>query len=161
VDEAIQARKTLYFESEMPPKQATASALAAEGRDYRIVEKDAARVRDPAQAVIGDAAELGGLTQAGIQECAAIVVTTHDDDMNVYLTLCCRRLRADVQILSRSSRERNLSTLHRAGAAAKMQGRRKPCRSCSPATGGERPKRRSRRQAARGFIRPPTAPRRK
>jgi len=96
--------------------RATAAALAAEGRDYRIVEKDAARVRDPARAVIGDAAELSVLTQAGIQECAAIVVTTHDDDMNVYLTLYCRRLRPDVQILSRSNRERNLSTLHRAGA---------------------------------------------
>ncbi len=96
--------------------RATAAALAAEARDYRIVEKDAARVRDPARAVIGDAAELSVLTQAGIQDCAAIVVTTHDDDMNVYLTLYCRRLRPDVQILSRSSRERNLSTLHRAGA---------------------------------------------
>ena len=96
--------------------RATAAALAAEGRDFTIVEKDAARVRDPARAVIGDAAELAVLTQAGIEDCAAIVITTHDDDMNVYLTLYCRRLRPDVQILSRSNRERNLSTLHRAGA---------------------------------------------
>jgi voltage-gated potassium channel len=96
--------------------RATAAALATEGRDYRIIEQNAARVRDPARAVIGDAAELGVLTQAGIQECAAVVITTHDDDMNVYLTLYCRRLRPDVQILARSNRERNLSTLHRAGA---------------------------------------------
>lgn len=96
--------------------RATAAALAAEGRDYRLIEKNTARVRDPARAVIGDAAELGVLTQAGIHECAAVVITTHDDDVNVYLTLYCRRLRPDVQILSRSNRERNLSTLHRAGA---------------------------------------------
>ena len=45
-----------------------------------------------------------------------IVITTHDDDMNVYLTIYCRRLRPDIQIISRSTRERNVSTLHRAGA---------------------------------------------
>lgn len=96
--------------------RATAAALAAEGRDYRIVEKEPSRVQDPERAVVGDAAELSVLTRAGIHECAAVVITTHDDDMNVYLTLYCRRLRPDVQILARSNRERNLSTLHRAGA---------------------------------------------
>jgi Trk K+ transport system NAD-binding subunit len=36
--------------------------------------------------------------------------------MNVYLTLYCRRLRPDVQIISRSTLDRNVDTLHRAGA---------------------------------------------
>jgi voltage-gated potassium channel len=36
--------------------------------------------------------------------------------MNVYLTIYCRRLRPDIQIISRATRERNVSTLHRAGA---------------------------------------------
>lgn len=54
--------------------------------------------------------------RAGIGECASVVITTHDDDMNVYLTLYCRRLRPHVQILARSNLERNVSTLHRAGA---------------------------------------------
>jgi len=45
-------------------------------------------------------------------------VTTHEDDMNVYLTLYCRRLRPDVQIISRATLDRNISTLHRAGADA-------------------------------------------
>lgn len=44
------------------------------------------------------------------------MVTTHDDDMNVYLTLYCRRLRPDIQIISRATLERNVTTLHRAGA---------------------------------------------
>jgi Trk K+ transport system NAD-binding subunit len=44
------------------------------------------------------------------------VVTTHDDDMNVYLTIYCRRLRPDIQILGRVNLERNVSTLQRAGA---------------------------------------------
>jgi voltage-gated potassium channel len=45
-------------------------------------------------------------------------VTTHEDDMNVFLTLYVRRLRPDVQILSRANADRNVSTLHRAGADA-------------------------------------------
>jgi voltage-gated potassium channel len=60
------------------------------------------------------------LLRAGIEDCSAVVITTHDDDVNVYLTLYCRRLRPDVQILARSTRERNVSTLHRAGADVVM-----------------------------------------
>ena len=56
------------------------------------------------------------LESAGIDHAPTIVITTHDDDMNVYLTIYCRRLRPDIQIISRSTRERNVSTLHRAGA---------------------------------------------
>src|SRR5690606_33817130 len=37
---------------------------------------------------------------------------------NVYLTLYCRRLRPDIQVLSRANLDRNVSTLHRAGADA-------------------------------------------
>jgi Trk K+ transport system NAD-binding subunit len=64
----------------------------------------------------GSAADLGTLEKAGIRETSAVVITTHDDDTNVYLTLYCRRLRPDVQIISRATLERNVSTLHRAGA---------------------------------------------
>ncbi|WP_206108018.1 potassium channel family protein [Paludisphaera soli] len=56
------------------------------------------------------------LEGAGIEEASSVVVTTSDDDMNVYLTIYCRKLRPDVQILARSTQERNISTLHRAGA---------------------------------------------
>jgi Trk K+ transport system NAD-binding subunit len=96
--------------------RAVAAALEAEGLDYRVVDKDPTRLRNPARSVIGDAAEYEILEQAGIRECSSVVITTHDDDVNVYLTLYCRKLRPDVQILSRSTRERNVSTLHRAGA---------------------------------------------
>ena len=47
-----------------------------------------------------------------------MLVTTHDDDINVYLTLYCRRLGPDLQIISRANLDRNVSTLHRAGADA-------------------------------------------
>ena len=47
---------------------------------------------------------------------SAVVITTHDDAVNVYLTLYCRRLRPDIQIISRATLERTVHTLHRAGA---------------------------------------------
>jgi Trk K+ transport system NAD-binding subunit len=45
-----------------------------------------------------------------------MIITTHNDDLNIYLTIYCRRLRPDVQIISRASLDRNVNTLHRAGA---------------------------------------------
>ena len=96
--------------------RAVAEALRAEGLDCRVIDTDATRLRDPARSVVGDAANHEVLERAGIAACSSVVITTHDDDVNVYLTLYCRRLRPDVQILARSTRERNVSTLHRAGA---------------------------------------------
>lgn len=96
--------------------RAAGRALAANGMDYRIVEKSPDRIRDGGKYVLGDGAELHILEAAGIREANAVIITTHDDDTNVYLTIYCRRLRADVQIISRAGLERNVSTLHRAGA---------------------------------------------
>jgi voltage-gated potassium channel len=96
--------------------RAVARALRDRGVPYRIVEKDPERVRDPETYVLGSAADLACLERAGIREAGAVVVTTNDDATNIYLTIYCRRLRPDVQVVSRSTLERNVSTLHRAGA---------------------------------------------
>jgi Trk K+ transport system NAD-binding subunit len=96
--------------------RAIGRALKAREVDFRIVESNPARIRDQAIYVEGSAADYETLERAGIDHAPAIVITTHDDDMNVYLTIYCRRLRPDIQIISRSTRERNVSTLHRAGA---------------------------------------------
>jgi voltage-gated potassium channel len=96
--------------------RAAGRALAAAGTPYKVVEKRPERVRDPAVYVTGDAAELTVLEEAGIRTCRAVVVTTHDDDVNVYLTIYCRQLRPDIQIISRARLDRNVTTLHRAGA---------------------------------------------
>lgn len=96
--------------------RATAQTLVAEGCDYRIVEKAPSRELDMEKCIAGDAAELEVLHRAGIRTSSSVVITTHDDDFNVYLTIYCRRLRPDVQILGRVNEERNVSTLHRAGA---------------------------------------------
>ncbi|MES2571298.1 MAG: NAD-binding protein [Verrucomicrobiota bacterium] len=96
--------------------RATARALADRDVDYRIVEERSDRIRDPEKYVHGNAADLDTLKQAGLDETPAIIITSHDDDQNIYLTIYCRRLRPDVQLISRAVRERNVSTLHRAGA---------------------------------------------
>jgi len=96
--------------------RATAKALEAEGIDFRVIERLPERLHIPDKYVLGDASELEVLQRAGILEASAVVVTTHDDDMNVYLTIYCRKLRPDIQILGRATVERNISTLHRAGA---------------------------------------------
>lgn len=96
--------------------RAVGQSLAARGIDYRVVEKLPERIRDTDKYILGDGAELEVLQAAGIQDAPAVVITTHDDDTNVYLTIYCRRLRNDIQIISRADLERNIPTLHRAGA---------------------------------------------
>jgi Trk K+ transport system NAD-binding subunit len=98
--------------------RAAGRTLQEAGVAHRIVEQDAERVRDPAQYVVGDAADLSVLKDAGIDRATAVIITTHDDDVNVYLTIYCRRLRPDIQVIARARLDRNVSTLHRAGADA-------------------------------------------
>jgi len=98
--------------------RAVAQALDTKGLEYLIIEKNP-ELSQPANVqryIIGDAAEFEILEAAGIRHTTAVIVTTHDDDMNIYLTIYCRRLRPDVQILSRAVLDRNVVTLHRAGA---------------------------------------------
>ena len=96
--------------------RATATYLEQRGIDYRVVELVPGRVPDDERCIVGDAADLEVLKKAGIDEAPAVIVTTHDDDTNVYLTVYCRRLRSDIQIISRATEERIVPTLHRAGA---------------------------------------------
>jgi voltage-gated potassium channel len=92
--------------------------LEAAGQPCRVVEALPERVRHlPAgSVVIGDAADLEVLREAGIEQAPAVVVTTHDDDTNVYLTLYARKLRPRAEILGRVELDRNVTTMHRAGA---------------------------------------------
>jgi Trk K+ transport system NAD-binding subunit len=102
--------------------QATAETLRERGMRCRIVERDPARVPRGDEHVLGDAAELKILKAAGILKAPTVVITTNDDNTNIYLTLYCRRLRPDIQVISRVTLERNLTTLHRAGADIVMSG---------------------------------------
>jgi Trk K+ transport system NAD-binding subunit len=96
--------------------RAVAGALDEREVPWKIVEQDASRVRDAGHYVVGSAADREVLERAGLADAAAAVVTTNDDAANIYLTLYVRRLRPDLQIVSRATLERNVATLHRAGA---------------------------------------------
>ncbi|MEB2777570.1 NAD-binding protein [Algoriphagus sp. D3-2-R+10] len=96
--------------------RATAKALSARNLEYKVVEKDSARVSDKKNTIIGDASDIEVLQEAGIMDSPCVIITTHDDDVNVYLTIYCRLIRPDIQIITRATLERNLGNMHRAGA---------------------------------------------
>ncbi len=96
--------------------RATSRFLKKRGLDYRIVEKVPGRVKDDGKYILGTAADIDVLKKAGVDDAPAVIITTHEDDVNIYLAIYCRRLRPDIQIISRANLERNVTTLHRAGA---------------------------------------------
>lgn len=96
---------------------AVAAMLERRRIPYRIVEQKPALVpMEDGRYVLGNAADINILREAGIEETGSVVVTTHNDDLNIYLTIYCRRLRPDIQIISRSTLERNVPNLYSAGA---------------------------------------------
>lgn len=99
-----------------------AAARALVARDVRVHLLD----RDPSLAPllaeitdrysIGDAADRRVLDEAGIADAPSVLLTTHDDAMNIYLTIYCRRLNPEIRILTRLTHERNVEAIRRAGA---------------------------------------------
>jgi Trk K+ transport system NAD-binding subunit len=81
-----------------------------------IVEREGRIRHTDLDYVQGDASDRAVLEQAGLNNSPAVVITTHDDDINIYLTIYCRRLRPDMQVISRANLERNVGILHAAGA---------------------------------------------
>jgi len=96
--------------------RAAAETLEDHGIAYRIIEKNQKLVADDSRYVLGSGADIQTLNRAGIEEAPSIIITTHDDHTNIYLTIYCRKLRPDIQIISRANTERNVSKLHSAGA---------------------------------------------
>jgi Trk K+ transport system NAD-binding subunit len=96
---------------------AVAAALESRGVSCRIVEqKEMPAHRNDGRVVLGNAADITVLRKAGLDETRTIVVTTHNDDLNIYLTIYCRKLRPDAKIISRAALENNLQSLYSAGA---------------------------------------------
>jgi Trk K+ transport system NAD-binding subunit len=97
--------------------QAAADTLEELGIDYRVVEKNRNFIKDNNKYILGDAADIHALERAGISlESPSVLITTHDDDINIYLTIYCRELRPNIQIISRAIRDRNISKLYSVGA---------------------------------------------
>ncbi len=96
-----------------------AKSLAERDIDFRIIEKDHSRKHHSIKKekyIYGDAAHLKTLEKAGIHDAHSILITTNQDDINIYLTIYCRQLNPEIQIISRATYEKNINTLQRAGA---------------------------------------------
>jgi len=103
-------------------KVGQAAAVALKRRDITVhmVERNPELERQiagiPDRLFLGDAADRRVLDEAGIAETPCVLLTTHDDAMNVYLTVYCRRLNPDARILTRVTHQRNVEAIQRAGA---------------------------------------------
>jgi len=95
---------------------AAAEVLEEHQIDYRVVEKNPKFIENNEKYIHGDAADINTLYKAGIREAPSVIITTHNDAMNIYLTIYCRRLQPNIQIISRANLDRNISKLHKAGA---------------------------------------------
>lgn len=99
---------------------AAAAALRRREVSVHIVERDeslARRISGVADKIIvGDAADREVLLGAGLSEAPAVILSTNDDSINVYLSIYCRRLNPELRIISRITHDRNLEAIHRAGA---------------------------------------------
>lgn len=96
--------------------RATGVALSRRGIDYRIVEQLPERIQEPEKTILGSAASKDILLKAGIEKAPTVIITPRDDETNIYLTIYCRLLCPNIQIISRSTFESNVAGLHRAGA---------------------------------------------
>ena len=99
---------------------AATAALKARELKVHVVEQDAAvaaKLKGVADAVfVGGAADREVLREAGLEQAPAVILTTNDDAINIYLTVYCRKLNPELRIISRITHEQNLEAVHRAGA---------------------------------------------
>lgn len=95
--------------------RATGRELQEADIDYVIVDSDPSRSL-PEHFLLGSAADYATLEKAGITQAPTVIITTRDDEVNIYLTIYCRKLRPDIQIITRATLEPNIPRLHRAGA---------------------------------------------
>jgi len=96
--------------------RAAAHHLKRRNMRFKIIDKNPDRIRNKENFILGDANDLNTLKKAGIDTAHTVIVSTNQDDINIYLTIYCRHLRPNIQIVARSSVERNVHSLHRAGA---------------------------------------------
>jgi Trk K+ transport system NAD-binding subunit len=101
--------------------RAAAETLEEYGLPSIIVEKDRSVVKQimrqgRRECLFGDAADIDVLRKAGIEEARTVLITTRNDAVNIYLAFYCRKLRPQVEIISRALESRSVSRLYRAGS---------------------------------------------
>ena len=99
---------------------AAAESLHKNGVLVNVVDKDPEVCKKASpycnQVFFGDASDYQLLKRAGILEAPSVLLTTHDDTMNIYLASYCRQLNKNVRIVSRISEARNVDIIQKAGA---------------------------------------------
>jgi Trk K+ transport system NAD-binding subunit len=99
---------------------AVAGALRARDTAVTLLDRDSSlkpqleEIAD--RVVVGDAANLQVVMDAGIATAPSVVLTTNDDATNIFLALYCRKLNTETHIVSRITHDWNLEAIHRAGA---------------------------------------------
>lgn len=96
--------------------RAAAYHLKRRNMKFKIIDKNPDRIKNAENFILGDANDLNTLKKAGIDTAHSVIISTNQDDINIYLTIYCRHLRPDIHIVARSTVERNVHSLHRAGA---------------------------------------------
>ncbi len=66
--------------------------------------------------VLGDAKSRPLLKNAGVDKAKGLVVTTNDDNTNIFLTLTSRHSNTNIRIVARANRDENVDQLYAAGA---------------------------------------------
>ncbi len=100
--------------------RSTAASLKERGVRVRILDRDPS-LREELEpfcdeVFIGNASDRRSLEKAGIDEVGAVALTTNDDAQNIHLAVYFRRLKPELGIVSRITRERNIDAIYRAGA---------------------------------------------
>ncbi|RNC83035.1 MAG: potassium channel protein [Balneola sp.] len=95
--------------------RAAAYHLKRRNIQFKIVDKNPDRILSD-NFIHGDAADMKTLKKAGIENAHSILISTNQDDVNIFLTIYARHLRPNIHIVARSTVERNVKPLHRAGA---------------------------------------------
>ena len=61
---------------------------------YRVIETDEIKAKKVKNSIIGDASDKTILERAGIAKAPAVLITSHDDESNIYLTIYCREIKS-------------------------------------------------------------------
>lgn len=99
---------------------AAAESLFNSGVSVNLIDREADLCKKAKRfcnkVFVGKASDYQLLKKAGILEAPAVLLSTHDDAMNIHLASYCRKLNKNVRIVSRISKARNIDILHKAGA---------------------------------------------
>lgn len=96
--------------------RAAAHHLKRRNIKFKIIDKNPDRILNDHNFILGDANDINTLKKAGIDTAHSVIISTNQDDINIYLTIYCRHLRPNIHIVARSTLERNVHSLHRAGS---------------------------------------------